>query len=129
MGAFPELPDVGPEVEPPAPGIAPKPGDPEVAVPTDPEPEVDGRSAWFVMERSALPEALALDLEVALSGEEEVDPASFDVEPCAWTYETKPSAAALPRTRVIREMSKVMMISIRQVIRRHPDRMLTAKHE
>ena len=45
LAALPEVPDVGPDVEPPAPGIAPRPGAPEVAVPTEPEPEVDGRSA------------------------------------------------------------------------------------
>jgi hypothetical protein len=82
LGAFPEVPEVGPEVEPPAPGIAPTPGAPEVAVPTEPEPEVDGLSACLVMERSALPEALALDLDEDLpDGEEEL--ASPDVVPSA----------------------------------------------
>jgi hypothetical protein len=116
LGALPELPEVGPDVEPPAPGIAPTPGAPEVAVPTDPAPDVDGLSAWFVMERSALPDALAFDLEEDLPDEEE-EPASFDVVPCAWAYEPKPIAAAETRTRVIRENSGFMVISNRWVIR------------
>ena len=61
LGALPELPDVGPDVEPPEPGMAPRPGAPEVAVPTEPDPEVDGLSARLVFEPPVLPDALAVD--------------------------------------------------------------------
>ena len=82
LGELPEAPDVAPEVAPPAPGMTPTPGDPDVAVPGEPEPEVEGRSAWLLTERSALPDVLAPDLDECMPDEDE-EPASPDVAPCA----------------------------------------------
>jgi hypothetical protein len=60
FGALPDVPDelalVPESLVPLVPGIAPTPGEPEVAVPTEPAPEVEGRSAPLVMSRSVLPE-------------------------------------------------------------------------
>ncbi len=61
LGALPELPDVGPDVEPPDPGMAPRPGAPDVAVPTEPAPEVVGLSAWLLTDPLVLPDASVFD--------------------------------------------------------------------
>jgi hypothetical protein len=80
LGALPELPEVGPDVEPPEPGMAPSPGAPEVAVPTEPDPEVDGLSASLVIEPLGLPDALAFDRVEDVPDE----PVSPVAELCAW---------------------------------------------
>jgi hypothetical protein len=103
----PELaPELAPEVASPAPGMAPTPGDPDVAVPGDMEPEG----------RFALLEASGLDWDEGMLDEDE--PASPDVAPCAWTSRPMPNAAADTRIRVMREEnSGFMMFSDRQVVR------------
>jgi hypothetical protein len=94
LGAVPDVPEeLAPELVPVPPGIAPKPGAPEVAVPTEPEPDVDGRSAPLVTERSALLAALALDLDEELPEPDGVA-VSDETAPCAWTLTPLPSAAA-----------------------------------
>lgn len=111
LGALPELPDVGPDVEPPEPGMAPRPGAPDVAVPTEPDPEVVGRSAWLLIEPLVLPDALVFDFGEALPDA----PVSLGAGFCAWAYEPKASAVAETRTQVIRENSDFMMLSNRRI--------------
>jgi hypothetical protein len=117
LGALPDVPDdVAPllpvlpvPLAPVLPGIAPRPGAPEVAVPTEPEPEVEGRSAPLVTERSALLVALALDLD-CLPDSEEVDalpPVLF----WACTLALAPKAAAHASARPIRDKVGFMMRS------------------
>lgn len=53
-------------VSPVVPGIAPRPGAPDVAVPTEPEPDVDGRSAPLVISSLLLPDDAPELLPVSL---------------------------------------------------------------
>lgn len=115
FGALPELPDVGPDVEPPEPGMTPRPGAPDVAVPTEPDPEVVGRSAWLLTEPLVLPDALVFAFVEALPDVPVSPGAGF----CAWTYEPMASAVAETRTKVIRENSAFIMFSNSRVIQFH----------
>jgi hypothetical protein len=109
LGAAFDVPDeLVPELAPP--GIAPTPGAPDVAVPTEPEPDVEGRSAPLVTERSALLAALALDLDEVPP---EVDGVvvSDDEAPCAWALTPLPSAAAHATASMARSRNGFMRSS------------------
>lgn len=114
LGAEFDVPDelvpdeLAPELAPP--GIAPTPGAPDVAVPTEPEPDVDGRSAPLVTERSAVLAALALDLDGELpevEGAAVSDEAAF----CAYALTLLPSAAAHATASVARKKNGFMRSS------------------
>jgi hypothetical protein len=95
-----DVPDeLVPELAPP--GTTAMPGEPDVAVPTEPEPDVEGRSAPLVTERSALLAALALDLDGDLP---EVDgvAVSDEAASCAYALTPLPSAAAHATASVAR---------------------------
>jgi hypothetical protein len=108
----PPVPVVPPAPLVPAPvlpGIAPMPGAPEVAVPTEPEPEVEGRPASLVTEPPALLVESALDRD-SLPDCEEVDalpPVLF----WACTLLLIPNAAAHASARPIRDKVAFMMRS------------------
>lgn len=124
FGALPELPDVGPDVELPEPGMTPRPGAPDVAVPTEPDPEVVGRSVWLLTEPLVLPDALVFDFGETLPDA----PVSLDAGVCAWAYEPRASAVPETRTKVIRENSAFIMLSTRRVIQFHIKSIRAVKH-